>query len=55
LIFIVRGTGADPDRADMHVTKVDVPAFLAGIGRSAAGEGGHRLSKRRPGGLAITR
>jgi hypothetical protein len=37
---------ADRDRADAHVTVVDVPAFLAGIGRSAAGEFGHAALKR---------
>jgi hypothetical protein len=33
--------GAEPDRAGMHVTKIDVPAFFAGIAIAAAGEGGH--------------
>jgi hypothetical protein len=33
--------GAEPDRAGMHVTKMDVPAFFAGIAIAAAGEGGH--------------
>jgi hypothetical protein len=38
--------GADLDRAHMHVTKIDVPAFLGRIGRSAAGEFGHAPLKR---------
>jgi hypothetical protein len=32
----------------VDVTIVDVPAFLAGIGRSAAGEFGHAPLKRGP-------
>jgi hypothetical protein len=37
----MRVAAAYRDRADAHVTIVDVPAFLTGIGRSAAGEFGH--------------
>jgi hypothetical protein len=37
----MRDAGADRDRGDVHVAIVDVPALLAGMGRSAAGEGGH--------------
>jgi hypothetical protein len=37
----MRNAGADLDRPGVHVTTIDVPAFLAGIGTSAAGEGGH--------------
>ena len=43
-IFIMRDAAADRDRAGVHVTIVDVPAFLTGIGRSAAGEFGHSPS-----------
>jgi len=32
---------ANRDRADAHVTVEDVPAFIAGVVRSAAGKGGH--------------
>jgi hypothetical protein len=39
-------TGADRDGARVHVTVVDVPAFLAGVSRSAAGELGHAALKR---------
>jgi hypothetical protein len=45
-IFIIRIAAADRDRADAHVTIVDVPAFLAGVSRSAAGEFGHAPLKR---------
>jgi hypothetical protein len=45
-IFIMRVAAADRDRADAHVTIVDVPAFLRGSGRSAAGEFGHAALKR---------
>jgi hypothetical protein len=41
----MRDAGADRDRADAHVTVVSVPAFLAGIGRAAAGEYGHATIK----------
>ena len=37
-VFIVRNAGADLDRADMHVTEIDMPAFVAVFGRSAAAE-----------------
>src|SRR6478672_4343386 len=40
-IFVRRNAGADRDRADAHVTIVDVPAFVGSIERAAAGEGGH--------------
>jgi hypothetical protein len=35
----------DRDRADAHVTKVDVPAFIGSVGRTS---GGHALLKRGP-------
>jgi hypothetical protein len=44
--LLIRIAAADRDRADAHVTIVDVPAFLAGISRSAAGEFGHAPLKR---------
>jgi hypothetical protein len=37
-IFPGRHAGADRDRADADVAIVDVPAFVGGIGRAAAGE-----------------
>jgi hypothetical protein len=37
----VRVAAADRDRPNAHIPVIDVPAFLAGIGRSAAGEFGH--------------
>src|SRR6266436_6884509 len=37
--------GADRDRAHAHVTIVDVPAFVGGIGIAAAGELGHGAIK----------
>ena len=37
---------ADRDRAGVNIAVVDVPAFLAGISRSTAGELGHAASKR---------
>jgi hypothetical protein len=37
----MRDACADRDHPGVHVAIVDVPAFLAGIGTSAAGEGGH--------------
>jgi hypothetical protein len=40
----MRVAAADRDRTGEHVTIVDVPAFLTGIGRSAAGEFGHSSS-----------
>jgi hypothetical protein len=40
----MRVAAADRDRTGEHVTIVDVPAFLTGIGRSAAGESGHPSS-----------
>jgi hypothetical protein len=42
--FVMRVAAADRDRTGEHVTIVDVPAFLTGIGRSAAGEFGHSSS-----------
>ena len=39
--LIMRDAGADRNRADLHVSVIDVPAFLASIFRSAAGKGGH--------------
>jgi hypothetical protein len=38
--------GADRDRAGVDIAVIDVPAFLAGFGRSAAGELGHAALKR---------
>jgi hypothetical protein len=38
LNMIAGDLGALGDRADLHVLVIDVPAFLAGVGRSAAGE-----------------
>jgi len=38
-VGVVRIAAADRDRADANIAVKDVPAFLAGIGRSAAGEG----------------
>jgi hypothetical protein len=32
----------------VHVTVIDLPAFFAGVSRSAAGEGEHTLLKRGP-------
>jgi len=43
-IFVMRVAAADRDRTGEHVTIVDMPAFLTGIGRSAAGEFGHSSS-----------
>jgi hypothetical protein len=43
-VFVMRVAAADRDRTGEHVTIVDVPAFLTGIGRSAAGESGHPSS-----------
>ena len=43
-VFVTRVAAADRDRTGEHVTIVDVPAFLTGIGRSAAGESGHPSS-----------
>src|SRR5216683_651372 len=40
-VLIVWAAVADRDRARVHITVVDVPAFLMGISRSAAGEFGH--------------
>jgi hypothetical protein len=37
-ILIMRVASSDRDRAGVHIAVVDVPAFLAGFGRSAAGE-----------------
>jgi hypothetical protein len=43
LNMIAGDLGALGDRADLHVLVIDVPAFLAGVGRSAAGECGQAL------------
>ena len=43
-VFVMRVAAADRGRTGEHVTIVDVPAFLTGIGRSAAGEFGHSSS-----------
>jgi hypothetical protein len=40
-VFVMWAPAADRNRSDVYVTVIDVPAFLAGIGRSAAGEGRH--------------
>jgi hypothetical protein len=40
-IFVMRNSDALGDRAGLHVTIVDVPAFLAGFQIAAAGEFGH--------------
>ncbi len=49
-IFARWHAGSDRDRADAHVTVIDVPAFVGSIERAAAGELGHALSKRYPSG-----
>ncbi len=36
-IFVMRGASADCDRTDAHVSVIDVPAFVRGIERAAAG------------------
>jgi hypothetical protein len=41
LVLVVRLAGADRDRARADVAPIDVPAFLGGVVRSAAGEFGH--------------
>jgi hypothetical protein len=43
----MRDAGSDRDGADLHVSVIDVPAFLAGISGAAAGEGGHSSVLRR--------
>jgi hypothetical protein len=45
-ILVMRVAAADRDGARVHVTVVDVPAFLAGVSRSTAGELGHAALKR---------
>src|SRR5712664_907758 len=45
-VGVVRIADAPRDRPDADIAVVDVPAFLAGIGRPAAGEGGHAALKR---------
>jgi len=45
-VFVMRTTGADRDRAGVHVTIVDVPAFLRGIRIATAGKFGHVILKR---------
>jgi hypothetical protein len=47
LVLVDGHAGSDADRADLHVTKKNVPAFLASIGAAAAGKIGHALLKRR--------
>jgi hypothetical protein len=44
----MRNAGAERDRSDVHVAVVDVPAFFAGIGRTAADEGGHGTHQKQP-------
>jgi hypothetical protein len=43
-VFVMRVAAADRDRTGEHVTIVDVPAFLTGIGRSAARKFRHSSS-----------
>ena len=43
----MRNAGSDRDRPGMHVSVIDVPAFLAGISGAAAGEGGHGAPLKR--------
>jgi len=45
-ILIMRVAGTDRDRAGVHIPVIDVPAFLGGVSRSAAGELGHAALKR---------
>lgn len=52
LVNVVGDAGALRDHANTHVAIVNVPALLLGVGRSAAGELGHPLLKRGPGGWA---
>jgi hypothetical protein len=43
----VKVIGDEPaNRAGVHIPVIDVPAILAGIGRSAAGESGHAPLRR---------
>jgi hypothetical protein len=42
-VFIVRDAGANRYRSDVQVTVIDVPAFVAGVGGTAAGELAHFL------------
>src|SRR6266849_8148174 len=44
-ILIMGAARADRDRSDVDIAVVNLPAFLAGIGRSAAGKLGHVPSK----------
>jgi hypothetical protein len=39
-------SGSNRDRADVHITVVDPPAFLVGVGVAAAGKSGHAPLKR---------
>jgi len=48
-IFAGWHAGAERDRADAHVIVIDVPAFIRGIERAAAGESGHDGIKAPPG------
>jgi hypothetical protein len=45
-IFVERNAGADLDRSGVDIAPIDVPAFVGGVGRLAAGEFGHALLKR---------
>jgi hypothetical protein len=47
-IFVEGNARANFDRAGVDVAPIDVPAFLRGISRSAAGEFGHAPLKRGP-------
>jgi hypothetical protein len=47
-IFVEGNAGAKRDRAGVDIAPIDVPAFLAGFGRSAAGELGHGAIEARP-------
>jgi hypothetical protein len=48
-VLVVRNAHADRDRADLHIAVKNMPAFLGGIRRSAAGELGHAPIKARAG------
>ena len=45
----MRVAGADRDRADADVAKVDLPAFVAGFEIAAAGKDGHGIIEAWPG------
>ncbi len=40
-VLVVRNANADRNRTDVHVAEINVPAFMAVVCGSAAGEGGH--------------